>query len=82
MNTVQSKWEEFAKEVVPEDACDMQNRGMRMAFFSGFMVCYNLLETTLKELSVPAAEAVKLSLREECLEFTIEILNSCDRGEG
>jgi hypothetical protein len=82
MNTVQSKWEEFAKEVVPEEACEIQHRDMRMSFFSGFTTCFNMLETTLKELSVPAAEAVKLSLREECLEFTLEILNSCDRGEG
>ena len=43
MNTIQSFWESFSKDVIPEDAPEVQRKEMKRSFYAG---CYTVLQIT------------------------------------
>ena len=58
MNTLQSEWETFERQVMPANASTTQREDMRRAFYAGALVMVSLLAHADATMSKAAMEAM------------------------
>ena len=68
MNTIQQQWEGFKKNVVPNDAPEIQVSEMRIAFFGGASALL-ALTTEISYHSEDAGVEMLEGLHDECRRF-------------
>jgi hypothetical protein len=69
MNTIQSSWESYRREVVPANAGEIQIEECRRAFYAGFAGCLGVCSGPLAEMEEDAAVAALQGLHEEIQGF-------------
>lgn len=77
MNTIAEQWEDFAREVLPDDVSEVQLREMRRAFYAGSLSSLSSLYLlhNLAGMSEAAAVGILAGLHEECLLFGLQVAN-------
>jgi hypothetical protein len=75
MNTIQSQWEAYVHNVIPEAAGDVQILETRMAYYAGAMAVLAILaEIVCATDNDEAVAAVMIGLKEECQAFARAVL--------
>ncbi len=74
MNTIQSKWESFRKDVIPEDASVIQVEEMKKAFYAGAASILGLQLYDMDEtISEEAGAAMMNGWFEECKSYMMSM---------